>query len=111
MAETFDWCVDLAAASATHKFNVRTVQFGDGYEQRQPKSLRPKTQIWSVQKTGKKALIDEIKAFFDARRGVQAFYWTPPGRTRLLVKVSEYREVPKGAGVWQLSWDFEEVLA
>lgn len=109
--ETFTWCVDLQGASATHKFGVRTVKFGEGYEQRQPTGLRRKMQTWSVQKTGKKALIDEIKAFFDARRGVEAFYWQPPGMAKLTVKASEYREIPKGGGIWQLSWDFEEVIA
>lgn len=111
MAETFKWCVDLRGVSATHKFHIRKVQFGDGYEQRQPQSLRPKMQVWAVQKTGTKALIEEIKAFFDARRGVQAFYWQPPGRPPLLVKVAEYRESPNGGGIWQLSWEFEEVSA
>ncbi len=109
--ETFTWPVDLAGAAATHTFDVRTVQFGDGYEQRQQKFLRPKRQTWDVQKTGKKALIEEIKAFFDARKGVQSFYWTPPNRKPLLVKVAEYRERPLGGDAYQLSWKFEEVYA
>lgn len=109
--QTFEWCVDLQGAAAVHKFGVRSVRFGNGYEQRQPEYLKPKMQNWSVQKTGQKALIEEIKAFFDAHRGVKAFNWRPPGQGLIKVKVSEYRETPKGGGVWQLSWEFEEVPA
>ena len=50
----FTWPVDLEGAAATHAFDVRSVQLGDGYEQRQKKFLRPKRQTWDVQKTGKK---------------------------------------------------------
>ena len=109
--QTFGWQVDLAGAVVTHALDVRSVQFGDGYEQRQKKFLRPKRQSWEVQRTGKKALIAEISAFFDARGGVDSFWWQPPGRPRLLVKVAEYRETPKGGDVHQLSWKFEEVYA
>ena len=107
----FTWPVDLEGAAATHAFDVRSVQLGDGYEQRQKKFLRPKRQTWDVQKTGKKALIDEISAFFDACGGVESFWWQPPGKPRVLVKVAEYRETPKGGDVYQLSWKFEEVYA
>ena len=109
--QTFRWRAD-SAASVTHKFAVRTVKFGDGYEQRQPKSLRPKMQEWDVHFSGKKALIEEIKAFLDARRGVESFYWQPPGRPRLLVKTAdEYRETHQGGTVYRLEVKFEEVFA
>ncbi|MCQ9325517.1 phage tail protein [Neisseria dentiae] len=109
--QTFRWRVD-SAASVTHKFAVRTVKFGDGYEQRQATGLRPKMQMWDVQLSGRKELLEEIKAFLDARRGVESFYWQPPGRPRLLVKTAdEYRETHKGGKVYQLAVKFEEVLA
>lgn len=108
--QSFDWQVN-AQATANHQFEVRTVQFGDGYEQRQAKALRPKRQKWEVSKTGNKALIEEIKAFFDARRGAESFYWTPPDGQKLLVKVVEYREQHLGGLVWEISWKFEEVWA
>ena len=105
---SFGWQVN-ARAVATHQFEVRTVRFGEGYEQRQVKSLRPKRQMWEVSKTGNRALIEEIKAFFDARRGVESFYWTPPDGRRLLVKVVAYREQHLGGLVWEASWKFEKV--
>lgn len=108
--QTFGWQVN-ARATATHQFNVRTVRFGEGYEQRQSQSLRPKQQTWEASKTGDRALIEEIKAFFDARRGVESFYWTPPDGRQLLVKVVEYREQHLGGMVWEILWKFEEVGA
>lgn len=36
MTETFRWRV-ASDNKAVHKFDVRSVRFGDGYEQRQPK--------------------------------------------------------------------------
>lgn len=110
MPEAFRWKV-TSQSTAQHKFLVRAVQLGDGYEQRQPLSLRPKLQEWDVEVIGRKPLIEEIKGFLDARRGVEAFYWQPPGRARLLVKVMEYTEKPEGGLVYRLSFKFQEVLA
>lgn len=110
MAETFRWRV-TSEVKATHKFNVRSVQFGDGYEQRQLKSLRPKLRSWDIKVVGQKALIGEIKAFFDARGGVEPFNWWPPEGGAALVKVSEYTETSKGGKVYELGCTFEEVLA
>ena len=107
---TFGWPVE-AKLSAEHKFAVRTVKFGDGYEQRQALALRPKLQTWEVNLGGMPETLAEVRAFLDARGGVEAFYWTPPGREKLLVKVAEYKEAHQGGRVWQLSWKFEEVLA
>lgn len=73
--------------------------------------LRPKMQKWQVRLVGKKAVIEQVKAFLDARRGVEAFYWQPDGHPRLLVKAAEYRETPRGGKVYELSAEFEEVLA
>ena len=99
MTETFRWRV-TSESSATHTFAVRTVKLGDGYEQK-----------WQVRLVGRKAVIEQVKAFLDARRGVEAFYWQPDGHQRLLVKAVEYRETPRGGKAYELSAEFEEVLA
>lgn len=110
MAKVFKWQV-TSESTAKHTFNVRAVKFGDGYEQRQKLTLKPKMQTWQIRLAGKKPLIGEIKGFFDSCGGVEPFYWTPPGRERLLVKVVEYTETPKGGKVYELSAEFEEVMA
>lgn len=109
--QTFKWRVTSESA-IEHAFDVRTVQFGGGYEQRQPKLLRAKLQSWDVKIVGLKSEINEIKAFLDARRGVESFYWQPAGRERLLVAVADkYTETPLGGKVYALSFKFKEVLA
>lgn len=108
--QTFSWTPDLQGASGEHKFEVRTVKLGDGYEQRQAKGLKKKLQTWTASKTAKQETTAAIAAFFDAHGGVKAFYWTPPAAPRILVKVSEYSEQPLGAGVNKISWKFEEVM-
>lgn len=90
---------------------MRTVQFGDGYEQRQRLFLRPKKQKWEIKIVGEKALIEQIKAFLDSRGGVEAFYWQRRNGEKLLVKAAEYTETPKGGRVYLLETTFEEVWA
>lgn len=112
MAKRFVWAVNREGAAEKTAFDVRAVQFGGGYEQRQPKFLRPSRRSWEVSKTDMKPVIDEIAAFFDGTRGVEAFWFRPlPSEARLLVKVSEYRREPLGGSVWKISATFEEVLS
>lgn len=109
--QTFKWRV-TSESVAEHNFDVRTVQFGGGYEQRQPKLMRPKLQSWDVKIIGLRHEIDDIKEFLDARGGVESFYWQPKNRERLLVTVSDkYTETPLGGKVYSLSMKFREVLA
>lgn len=62
MTETFRWRV-ASDNKAVHKFDVRSVRFGDGYEQRQPKSLKPKLRSWEIKIVGQKALMGKSKPF------------------------------------------------
>lgn len=109
--EVFGWPVDLAGATATVSYNVRAVQFGDGYEQRQATGLRRKKHEWSVSKTGNNRLISEIEAFLDKHMGLTPFLWRRAGSPDLLVKVDGYTKTPKGGGVWTLAFTMKEVLA
>ena len=58
---------------------VRSVQYGDGYQQRIRYGLNTNPKSWDLKWTAKSnADADAIEAFFDARAGVEAFDWTPP---------------------------------
>ena len=58
---------------------VRTVQFGDGYQQRLKYGLNQNPKEWDLRWTVKStADADAIEAFFDARAADNAaFDWTP----------------------------------
>jgi phage-related protein len=58
---------------------VRTVQFGDGYQQRLKYGLNQNPKEWDLRWTAKStADADAIEAFFDARADDNAaFDWTP----------------------------------
>ena len=62
------------------KMRVLEAQFGDGYTQRAGDGLNVTQSEWNVVFND---LIDTeaetIRAFLEARAGVEAFYWTPPG--------------------------------
>lgn len=96
---------------AAHKSNVRSVQSGNGYRQRQSRSLRLKLRSWDIKVMGQKALIGEVKAFFDARDDIEPFSWQPPRGGTALVEVSKYTETSKGGKAYELDRTFEEVLA
>lgn len=78
---TFTYTPDFGAR-ATIKPRVRTVAFGDGYEQRQANGINARNDTWDLQfqrRTNTEA--QGIMDFLDARGGVQAFDWTPPNES------------------------------
>ena len=109
MSDVFSWPVDVSGASREVKFAVRSVQFGDGYEQRQATSLRHKTESWQVSKTDYKVEIDAIEAFLDSHAGVKSFIWRRQGAADLRVTVDGYSASPQGADVWKISFTLKEV--
>lgn len=102
--EIFTWKINAEDFSETSKFDVREVQFGDGYTQVQPKGLRPKKREWDASVTDKKAVIEMIAAFFDKHGGVKSFRWN-----NAIVRVSEYNVKPLGGIVYKISFKFKEV--
>lgn len=59
---------------------IRSVKFGDGYEQRGQDGINANPQEWSLTWSGR-ATADgaAIDAFLTAQGGVTSFTWTPPG--------------------------------
>lgn len=65
--------------TATRKPRVKSIQFGDGYEQRSPDGINTLPEIWDVQFNNRESTeIDDIEAFLSALNGVDYFQWTPP---------------------------------
>lgn len=68
------------AVSRTPKVN--DAKFGEGYSQRSPDGLNADLQTWDLTWNGLlDSEADEIEDFFAARKGAEAFNWTPPGKS------------------------------
>jgi len=106
----FTHCQDLNGNTQNTKFAVLGSKFGDGYEQSVSVGINNKSSTWQYTKTGKKALILEIKAFFDDHKGTNSFLWDSPLDGEVRVKTGDYNPVCIGAGVWQISTTFTQVF-
>ncbi|UOO89135.1 phage tail protein [Vitreoscilla massiliensis] len=102
----FTWDVEIGASIST-EYQLREVQFGDGYVQTQAKSLKPKKRKWKVSFFDKEAIISQIVAFFDAKQGRKFTWQSPFGLMNVRVKTHTLTEM--GNHVWKLEWEFEEV--
>lgn len=73
IAPTFD-------AQKRSQPRIRTVQFGDGYEQRLKYGLNQNPKEWALTFMVNDTDADTIETFLDARADdANAFDWTPPG--------------------------------
>lgn len=79
---------------ANIKPRVRSVSFGDGYQQRQANGINARNDTWDLQfqrRTNTEATA--IMDFLAARAGVEAFDWTPPNEaTAIRVVCSEWNK-------------------
>lgn len=101
--ETFHWRIQTTDYSEKTTFAVRQVQFGDGYVQVQPLGLNNKKREIQAAITEKKATIQQIAAFFDRHKGVNAFLFRG-----FVVRVSDYSITPLGGDAWLISFNLKE---
>ena len=106
----FIHCQDLDGNSQTASFNTLSSKFGDGYEQNISVGINNRSGVWQYSKTGKKALILEIKAFFDDHKGADSFLWDSPLDGEVRVKTGEYSLVCLGRDIWRISTTFTQVF-
>ena len=75
---TFTYVPDFGA-TASIKPAVRSVRFGDGYEQRLVYGINTQPQTWDLRFTVRDAAeTAAIDAFLADAAGKDWFYWTPP---------------------------------
>ena len=66
-------------ATKTSGPKIRTVVFGDGYEQRLTWGINQSPKQWSLTwQNIPESDADTIEQFLDARGGTESFTWTPP---------------------------------
>ena len=77
---TFPSITPTYNAQKNNQPNVRTVRFGDGYEQRLTFGLNQIPKVWSLTFEVSETDADTIETFLDARASDNAsFDWQPPG--------------------------------
>ena len=77
---TFPSITPTYNAQKNNQPNVRTVRFGDGYEQRLTFGLNQNPKRWSLAFEVSETDADTIETFLDARASDNAsFDWQPPG--------------------------------
>lgn len=106
----FTYCQDLDSNSQTSSFNTLSSKFGDGYEQNISVGINNKSSTWNYTRTAEKALILEIKAFFDEHKGADSFLWDSPLDGEVRVKTGEYNPVCLGGDAWRISTTFTQVF-
>lgn len=81
MAYTFTY-VPSKRFTKSSKPRVLTAQFGDGYSQRVGDGINRIVTEWSLSFASRSITeINNIISFLEARSGVEAFKWTPPGES------------------------------
>lgn len=108
--KTFEFEQDLNGNRQKTKFNVINSNFGDGYEQNTSIGINNRKHEFSYQRTANKALILQIKAFFDEHSGAKAFSWQSPLDGKIKVKASDYELNCLGGDIWQISTTFTQVF-
>jgi len=109
---TFTWSPAVGVEGTT-QYRVRTVQFGDGYSQAVPDGISNIADAWPLRFVGDGFEIRAIRAFLDATRGSEPFFWTPPLRTRGLFRIDAQQGLQTrtlGGNLYSLSVTFKEVF-
>jgi phage-related protein len=92
----------------TTNFRVRTIRFGDGYQQDTGDGLNGEEESWPVTKTDVDTVMNPIIAFLKARKGYEAFLWTPPNGVQGLYKCKSYSHTYTHGNNIRLSATFEK---
>ena len=107
---TFTYTPEFGAL-VTKKPAVRSVKFGDGYEQRIADGINNQLREYSLSFSGDEADIREIDKFLTEHGAVKAFSWTPQDTWQTgTFKCEEWSITVNG--YWnQLSAKFQEIVA
>lgn len=110
MSNTFDFCPAYGAVETVQP-RVRSISFGDGYEQRASFGINTQPRTWSLTFQNKNATeTGQIEAFFASRAGVQNFDWTPPTGSAGKWICRSWSKSVNAPGFFSINATFEEVF-
>ncbi|HHH3380018.1 TPA: phage tail protein [Morganella morganii] len=108
--ETFTWKVK-PGMNIESEPRVRSVRFGDGYEQRRSDGLNSLLNKYSITLSPKNADAQIIRAFLEKHAGVTAFFWKPPHQMHVITVLCRKWSFSVGALRTEITAEFEEVLS
>ena len=98
-------------ASVSKQPRVRSMMFGDGYEQRATFGINTMPRMWNLNFNGKTSTeADAIEAFLTARGGVEKFDWTPPTGSAGKWICRSWNRAISEIDIHDISATFEEVF-
>lgn len=96
----------------TRKPRVKSIRFGDGYEQRFPDGLNTMLASWELAfRCRSRSVADAIDDFLYAQAGADAFDWTDPLGNAGKYICREWRRDEIGRGLAVITATFEQVPA
>lgn len=109
-ATNFIWTPSYGAQERSQPI-VRSVKFGDGYEQRLTYGLNTDLKVWSLTFNNVSTSIkDQITGFLEARGGSQQFNWTTPNNTVGAFVCQEWEVAAVAPSRWTINATFREVV-
>ena len=110
VVETFNWKVKPGMGIESEP-RVRSVRFGDGYEQRRPDGFNTNLEKYSITLSPKNAEAQAVRAFLEKHAGVTAFLWKPPHQVNTIKVLCRKWSFSVGALRTEITAEFEEVLS
>ena len=107
--ETFTWKVK-PGMNIESEPRVRSIRFGDGYEQRRPDSLNSGQEKYSITLSAKNTDAHQIRNFLEKHGGVSAFFWTPPYQSQEITVLCRKWSVVVDLVRTEITAEFERVL-
>lgn len=106
---TFTWIPDTGATMERQP-RIRSVQFGDGYEQRAADGLNADMRKFSLTFSGRSAAeIAAIDTFLATQAGVSSFDYTHPGDTSRKYVCRTWRVIDVSYTVKTITAEFQQV--
>jgi len=107
----FTWTPEFGA-TLERKPRVKTVSFGDGYEQRARDGINNNPAKWTLQFNMRDDTeTTEIMSFLEARGGSEGFDWTPPYEaTAIRVVCRGWNKTLSRQNLNSISATFEQVF-
>lgn len=115
---TFTW-VPSYTTNLTTKHRIRTISFGDGYEQRSPESINASKDSYELVFENISASVgDSIETFLKAGTGsgrahiAEKFTWTAPGKStsQKWISKEDFKKTHVAPGLVTITCVFDEVF-